>query len=543
MILTMPKSDLTTTRRTSAIGAAVVVAIIGLGLSGLAWISAKQQLAERANELIVMQGESLASAIGGGAAEVEAELRAVAGLFEASDEVTEEHFDMFVARIHSTTALVSIGYAPLLSADELSEFLPIRFSDGVEDHNGGLGFDLWSISERRPLIELALESGEVVTSALGPLPLTGERGYVVYQPISNGSGEVAGLVIGHVLYLELIGAAVPESLGRDLEWTVSDGVAPLSADEPGLTHRFQMVVGGRTWVLDAAPLSGSAFAIEVWRPAAILALALAVLTLIGAFATYTFWSKVESDAHLEEMSALIADKDHFVATVSHELRTPLAALLGFSELLREASFNRIDEIERDEMITVIAEQASDLTNIVDDLLVVARADHGTLTAVSVPVDLAAQCRQVVEQLTARRDVIVQIGPECWNRRAVGDPARVRQIIRNLLNNAIAYGGPDVRLSVHIEDTEMVVHVRDDGLGVPEAQAEDIFFAYHRAHDVGPTTGSLGLGLSVSRTLARHMKGDLKYRRTSGFTIFELRLPLQLDPVEVADRFRDVFSQA
>ncbi len=216
-------------------------------------------------------------------------------------------------------------------------------------------------------------------------------------------------------------------------------------------------------------------------------------------------------------------KDRFVATVSHELRTPLAAVLGFSELLKGGRLEDMETDERNEIISTIADQAGDLANIVEDLLVVARADHGTLATVAVPVDVAAQCRQVIERIDSPIDIPIATAPGPIVR-ALGDPGRVRQIIRNLLSNAASYGGIDITISIQVHGATVSVRVGDNGDGVPPAHAEQIFEPYHRAHAASPTTGSLGLGLSVSRTLARHMAGDLLYHRVEGITIFELQLP-------------------
>jgi K+-sensing histidine kinase KdpD len=93
-----------------------------------------------------------------------------------------------------------------------------------------------------------------------------------------------------------------------------------------------------------------------------------------------------------------------------------------------------------------------------------------------------------------------------------------------LSNAASYGGPDISISIDTEGATVRISVGDNGNGVPASQAEHIFEPYHRVHAPSSTSGTLGLGLSVSRTLARYMAGDLVYYRVGGVTTFELQLP-------------------
>ncbi|HEY7823085.1 MAG TPA: ATP-binding protein, partial [Acidimicrobiia bacterium] len=107
--------------------------------------------------------------------------------------------------------------------------------------------------------------------------------------------------------------------------------------------------------------------------------------------------------------------------------------------------------------------------------------------------------------------------------ATGDPARVRQILRNLLTNAERYGGPNVGVTVSRDDRGVEIAVLDDGEGLPSEEWESIFQLYHRAHD-GERHESLGIGLAISRQLAELLGGTLEYARENGLSIFRLHLP-------------------
>ena len=229
----------------------------------------------------------------------------------------------------------------------------------------------------------------------------------------------------------------------------------------------------------------------------------------------------EENAHQAELGRM---KNEFIASVSHELRTPLTAVVGFADLLRHAE--ELSDSDRKFMLDSLAREASDVAHLVEDLLVGARADAGELSVSRVPVDLRAQAAQVLESLEmaigpSRARLI---DPAEQTIRAFGDPARVRQILRNLITNAYRYGGEEIRVIIDQTEGAARVMVWDSGPGVPEIARERIFEAYERAHEHNTQPSSVGLGLAVSRKLARLMGGDLVCRVENG-SIFEFSLPV------------------
>ena len=173
--------------------------------------------------------------------------------------------------------------------------------------------------------------------------------------------------------------------------------------------------------------------------------------------------------------------------------------------------------ERVELMTMLMDQTEELAAIVEDLLVAARSDIGKVTIHFGEVDLEAEVRSAAQTSdvapTRRGESVV----------AYGDPQRVRQILRNLLTNAKRYGGPDVRVSFS-EGTDWVeVTVSDNGEGVPREQREVIFDPYRSAHRPNSDVRSVGLGLYISRNLARAMGGDLEYVYDGEWSHFRLRL--------------------
>jgi signal transduction histidine kinase len=260
--------------------------------------------------------------------------------------------------------------------------------------------------------------------------------------------------------------------------------------------------------------------VREWTPED-LSLLTTAAAMIGAF-----W---EREAAREELESLLLAKDEFLASVSHELRTPLTAVVGLGEVLRDT--DNLSADERRELLEMVVGQGMDLTNIVNDLLVAARADIGKLHIALVRVSLRAQAGQVLEMLDPEQVGNIELtGRET---RGMGDPDRVRQILRNLISNALRYGGDTIRVHVEENETTARMLVADNGSAIPAEDRERIFEPYQRAHNTPGLPGSIGLGLAICRQLGRLMGGDLTYRHESGESIFELSLPRLVDQPDQA----------
>ncbi len=226
----------------------------------------------------------------------------------------------------------------------------------------------------------------------------------------------------------------------------------------------------------------------------------------------------EAKLSARRLEELVASKDELIAAVSHELRTPLAAVLGLSTEMRDrgGDFGRA---ELAELAGIVAEQSEELAGIVDDLLVAARHRVGDLVVDGTVVDIGPDVRGVVATISPGTPVEGPAGEMwCW-----ADPARVRQVMRNLLVNAQRHGGPQVRVVLRPDGESVTVEVRDDGDPLPEPAVERLFDAFFSRPGSGRPQASVGLGLTVSRGLARRMGGDLTYARDGAESVFALRL--------------------
>lgn len=218
---------------------------------------------------------------------------------------------------------------------------------------------------------------------------------------------------------------------------------------------------------------------------------------------------------------LMKAKDEFIASVSHELRTPLTAIVGLADELN-SSYEELDEMERRELISLVASQSHEMASIVEDLLVAARADIDQITVIPEEISVTENLERVIKEFGWAETIDRPTG-DC---RAFADPIRFRQIMRNLIANAHRYGGKERRV-IGSHDGELItIEVRDSGSGVPSADREMIFEPYSRAHSTPGVTASVGLGLAVSRRLARLMDGDLTYNYdpAAAESVFRLTLP-------------------
>lgn len=224
--------------------------------------------------------------------------------------------------------------------------------------------------------------------------------------------------------------------------------------------------------------------------------------------------RVENTNRLKQMAD---SRLELLASVSHEVRTPLTAIVGFSELLKERA--DLSPGDRETMIRDIAAEAAGMTNLVEDLLVGARAELGELEVVSVPVNLRSQARQVLESLQVKVPIEVVGGD-----MVLADPGRVRQIMRNLIANAERYGGTNIRIDITGASETVSVGVSDEAVPLSASEQQEIFEPFKVARVDRGRPGPIGIGLPLSKDLARKMGGDLAYRHDGGRTIFELILP-------------------
>jgi signal transduction histidine kinase len=220
----------------------------------------------------------------------------------------------------------------------------------------------------------------------------------------------------------------------------------------------------------------------------------------------------------------------FVANVSHELRTPLTAVKGLVETLRDGA---VDDPEvRDQFLETVESETDRLTRLVNDLLLLSRADSEALNLQCEPLDLERLARILVERLGGQaeaREVSLRVEAEDQPPLALADPDRMEQVLVNLLDNAIKYSRPGdaVTLRVGGGAEKMVrVQVRDEGIGIPAEDLPRIGERFYRADKArSRAEGGSGLGLAIAQALVEAQGGELAIEsEESQGTVVTIALP-------------------
>jgi signal transduction histidine kinase len=244
-------------------------------------------------------------------------------------------------------------------------------------------------------------------------------------------------------------------------------------------------------------------------------------------------------ARLEEQTRRAQDasaaKSDFLATVSHELRTPLNAIGGYVELLDMELRGPITAEIRQDLSRIRASQRH-LLGLINDILDLARVEARTVQyrLAPVPVDaLLEELTQLMSPQAASRGVsLIREAAGDVDRAVMADPDRLRQIVLNLLSNAIRHTPPrgEVRARVEVGKPLLAIVVEDSGPGVPRDRRETIFEPFVQLdRSLTSRSEGLGLGLAISRDLARGMGGDITYRDGSSGACFVVTLPAVTAP--------------
>jgi signal transduction histidine kinase len=240
----------------------------------------------------------------------------------------------------------------------------------------------------------------------------------------------------------------------------------------------------------------------------------------------------EVEEALQHQIDLTRQKGDFLATVSHELRTPLTCVLGSVSTMRRCR-GRLDEADEDRLLTTALEQGDRLRRLIEDLLQVASAEHGDMRAERSPVDVAALVAGVVGDMsgTSGHRLAAHVDPGC--RGVNSDSNRVRQILTNLVENAIKYApsGP-IEVLARPAPAAVDLMVVDHGPGIPDEVDRERVFERFVQLDQSSTRrqGGTGLGLYLCRQLAGLLDSTLTLEQTpGGGCTFRLRLPVSAVP--------------
>jgi signal transduction histidine kinase len=236
-------------------------------------------------------------------------------------------------------------------------------------------------------------------------------------------------------------------------------------------------------------------------------------------------SQRETVDELRRLSALRAD---FVSLVSHELRSPMAAVIGAARTL-QVRWRELSPDQRSSFLALIGDETSRLAVLIGDVLDTSRIEAGTFTYSFSDVDVGELVRDTVATLgLGQEEVAVVAKVPSQLPRVRADRERLRQVVMNLVENAVKYSdaGEEVQVSAWAENGRVLVSVEDHGPGVPREQQGLIFEKFGRANVGGGKPGT-GLGLFIARSIAEAHGGTLDVLSAPGQgATFTLALPLR-----------------
>jgi signal transduction histidine kinase len=228
------------------------------------------------------------------------------------------------------------------------------------------------------------------------------------------------------------------------------------------------------------------------------------------------------DQMQQQLAELDRSRKRFIATASHELRTPIFSIGGFLELLEDED---LDEETRERFLEQIRGQVARLGKLATDLLDLSRLETGAVELQVEDTDLQRLARSVADEFLpalGTHESALALDPGAPAALVHCDPARVAQVLRILLDNAITHTPPGTAIAIAARATGAGAEltVTDHGPGIPRGEIAQVFEPFVTSNG---TTGS-GLGLAIARELAGLMRGELRVASRPGTTTFTLRLP-------------------
>ena len=385
---------------------------------------------------------------------------------------------------------------------------------------------------------------------------------LLYDRLGVEGFEAGELVVATALARELVGffervdlmRAIDEERRKltDILESTSDGI--FTVDTEGIITSWntglaeitgysatEMVNTRHLGLLRTRDASGRDILVERWQQstdAAGLPQELQIVTSTGQ----TVWlscsySRIPAAEDRREVLVVVARnitqarelerlKDDFVAVVSHELRTPLVPIKGWAQTLINRGDRLTDDQRRTAVQSILA-QAQKLESLVLNLLVASRIESGRVDGEG-RADVAAIAMRIVEDtLSARPDRILRVRPPTVPCQVRGSSVWVERAVSNLVANAVKYSPDDepVDVAITVEGDEVLVAVTDRGPGIAVDSQERIFERFERLEETRTQTGT-GLGLYITRRLARAMGGDVSVSSVPGAgSTFLLRLPV------------------
>lgn len=508
-------------------------------------------------------------------------LRGCQALFYASDSVTADNWEKYVANLNVSdnyAGIQAIAYAAYIKKNEVPEvearikksgypdfkivsdfrndhLTPIIFIEPFRGRNlRAFGFDMYSESIRKETMGRALETGKPAMSKKVTLVQETtediQPGFLLYLPVyrspetTRTTEDRKKNIIGFV-YTPFRGYDLMEAILKsfsDIHIEIYDGNKPseksLLFNSDSILHRpstkgelvsdTSIYMAGAQWkiVVSSTEMFGSN--IEKRQPDLVLILGLAITFLMVVIAVNNIKNRSRVVEELQLSKEVEKKKDEFIGIASHELKTPLTSIKAYIQLLERSD---LKETERTFVRKAIA-QIKKLNSLIADLLDVSKIQAGSLRLqidTFLLSELISESIETVNHIYANHQIVLE--PEIPNVVMKGDKFRLEQALNNLLNNAIKYspGSRTVFIKGKQIDDHVTIEVKDEGIGISRENQALIFQKYHRAEGLSPTLSGLGMGLYISNEIVKRHQGKISVTSEPGKgSIFTIYIPIHPD---------------
>lgn len=387
----------------------------------------------------------------------------------------------------------------------------------------GLTGSLTDITESREATAQLKESLDFVDALVESIPLP------VYLKDLDG-----GYMRFNKAFCKFFGLDSTQWLGK----TVFDLLSPENAEYHNTLDR-QLLQQRGTQTYEASMVLGDRQVDTLYSKAALVRPDGSVLGLVGTIVDISSQKAAERALlHAKEAAeSSNRSKSDFLANMSHEIRTPMNGIIGMTDLVLDSQLEK----HQREYLEVVKASADALLQIINDILDFSKIEAGKMTIEAIPFDLGSLIPETLRTQTLRArekglELALDIDPEI-RMLAIGDPGRLRQILNNLVGNAIKFteeGEIVVRTRLagrQGSSMRVEISVADTGIGIPENKQALIFEAFEQ--EDGSTTrrfGGTGLGLSITRRLINLMGGEISVSSKQGVgSTFVVSIPFGIDP--------------
>jgi len=442
------------------------------------------------------------------------------------------------------------------------EYMPVYYVEPRPGNESAVGYDLGSDKSRRLALDQARDSGQPVATA--PLHLVQESGrqtgLLVLLPVyraltaptlAERRDKLAGFAVAVFRVDDLVAGAIHEMEHKGIEARLVDESAHEAIYDGGefskgikpapFAGRADFEMAGRRWTLEFRPtaLFSSAQSRGQWL--LVLAGGLALTILVTSHFYRELRREEESAAanaalqeeiavrQKAEKAAAAANqaKSDFLASMSHEIRTPLNAILGYAQLLQHDL--QLTAEQRDS-IAGISASGRHLLGLINEILDLSKIEAGRMDLNPVDFDVTAlisSLRATFQPLCAQKKIGFRVVSGSGPQRLHGDEGKLRQVLINLLGNAMKFtGAGEIYLGISAQkDGRWLFEVIDTGLGIPEEEQADIFKPFHQGRDAAHRGGT-GLGLAIAQRQVELLGGLLQLHSERGIgSRFYFTIPL------------------